>query len=120
MSFRSPQIIVRFSPGQYIDGNWVEGVETPILIQASVQPLGGNDIKMLTLPQGRVMTDVMRIYTGEELVTVADKGVNQQPDKLIWRGTAYELSSKFVWQSGVIPHYKYFATKVQLEENANT
>lgn len=117
MSFRSPQVIVRQSPGAHVDGNWVPGIETPIMIQASVQPLSDKDMKMLTLPQGRVMTDVMRIYTGEELITVEDKGANQQPDKLIWRGTAYELSSKFVWQSGVIPHYKYFATKVQFDAN---
>jgi len=115
--FRSPQIIVRQMPGAYVDGNWVPGMETPIMIQASVQPLSNTDIKMLNLPQGRVMTDVMRIYTAVELVTMEDKGENQQPDKLIWRGTAYELSSKFPWQSGVIPHFKYFATKVQLDVN---
>ncbi len=100
-----------------MDGNWVNGIETPIIIQASVQPLGDKDIKMLTLPQGRFYTDIVRIYTAVELVTVKDKGENQQPDKLIWRGNAYELSSGFPWQSGVIPHFKYFATKVQVNAN---
>lgn len=117
MSFRSPQVIVRQSPGSHVNGNWVPGIETPVIIQASVQPLSDKDMKMITLPAGRVYADVVRIYTALELVTLEDKGENQQPDKLIWRGNAYELSSGFPWQSGVIPHYKYFATKVQFDAN---
>lgn len=116
--FRTAQTILRQVPGGYVDGVWISGAESTVIIQASVQPLRDSDIKMVTLPQGRLLQDIVRIYTNDELVTVEDKGDNQQPDKLVWRGTTYELSSRFDWQSGVISHFKYFATKVQLDADA--
>ena len=112
MSFRKPQTILRMVPGQYIDGVWIPGAETPITIQASVQPLSDTDL--INLPAGRRASDVVKLYTITDLFTTEDMGQDQQPDKLVWRGTTYEISSKSVRQSGVIDHYRYWATKVQV------
>ena len=117
MSFRTPQVIIRETPGAYVDGVWIAGEDATVDIMASVQPLGTKDAAMVTLPEGRSLKDMVRIYTETELVTVQDKGINQQPDKLLWRGELYELSALFNWQSNVISHFKYFATKIQVGPN---
>lgn len=111
-SFRKPQTILRMMPGEYVDGVFIPGVEAPLTIQASVQPLSDTDL--INLPSGRRASDVVKMYTVSDLLTTEDMGADQQPDKLVWRGTVYEISSKSVRQSDVINHYRYWATKVQV------
>lgn len=115
--FRKSQNIIRQTPGGYVNGIWVNGVDALVVISGSIQPLNGVDIKLTNLPQGRVLKDIVKIYTNDELISMEDKGEDQQPDKLVWRGVTYEVSSRFDWQSDVISHFKYFATKVQLNAN---
>jgi len=109
-SFRKPQLITRQTPGSYISGVWVPGTDSTFTIMASVQPLSDKDL--VNLPEGRRASDVIKLYTDTVLLTVEDKGENQQPDKIEWRGFDYEISSVSVRQMDVINHYRYFATKI--------
>jgi len=109
-SFRKPQTILRVLPGAYVDGVFVPGAEATITIQASVQPL--SDADLINLPSGRRASDVVKLYTVSDLLTTEDMGADQQPDKLVWRGDVFEISSKSVRQSGVLDHFRYWATKV--------
>lgn len=86
-------------------GEWVEGDESTISIAASVQPMSMEDMK--DAPEGRRLSDTVKMYTDADLFTVEDSGENQQPDRLNWRGREYEVISKGVHQMSVIPHYKY-------------
>lgn len=109
MSFRKPFSVKRTTPGAYVDGVFVEGTESTITIQASVQPLSDQDLQ--NLPEGRRESDMVKVYTNSNLNSVGSLGSGQQPDKIIWLGDEYEISSKSVRQMGVINHYRYFATK---------
>lgn len=105
MGFRKPQNITRVAVGSYVNGVWVDGGATTLTIQASVQPMTMEDMK--TAPEGRRLSDMVKMYTDADLFTTEDSGENQQPDKLTWRGRQYEIISKGVAQMGVISHYKY-------------
>lgn len=108
MSFRKPQTIKTRTAGTYVDGVWVEGSETIVVIQASVQPLSLEDMQSQT--EGRRTSDSVKMYTDSDLKAVEDKGANQQPDILVWRGREYEIVSKGVYQMGVVPHFKFICS----------
>ena len=109
MSFRKPFTIKRTVAGSYVSGVYVEGVESTITIQASVQPMSGTDI--VSIPEGRRASDMVKVYTDSDLFGQGDAGTGQSPDRLVYRGKEYEISSKDPNQNDVINHFKYYAIK---------
>lgn len=107
MSFRRPQTIKRTAPGSYVNGLFVDGATSTFLIQATVQPMTGED--MFTLPEGRRLSDYVKVYT-DTLIQVVAEG--QQPDRLVWRDNEYEAIQLDVRQMGVIDHYKVVFSRV--------
>lgn len=78
-----------------------------VMVQASVQPVTGRELEVL--PEGLRSKAVVKIYSNVELVPLRD---GQKSDILEWRGQSYEISMKADYQSDVINHFKYYATKV--------
>lgn len=111
MTFRVGVTIIRRQPGTYVKGSYVPSgsVATNMSILASVQPLNGEELK--TLPEGRRLSDSVKVYTDAELI-VLDETTNTEPDRMTWRGHIYECVSMFAHQMGVINHYKYIFSKV--------
>ena len=112
MSFRKPYTVKRTVAGSYVNGVYVEGAETTLTIQASVQPMSGNDL--VAVPEGRRASDMVKLYTSTDLFSQGDTGSGQSPDRLVWLGKDYEISSKDVNQMSVISHYRYYAIKEPL------
>lgn len=110
MSFRKLKDILREAAGTYTNGVWAPGARSALTTLASVQPVVmGQD--MHALPEGRHLSDFVKLYTNDKLNVTADaEGV--QPDIIIHEGYGYELVSIFANQSGVISHYKYIGSKV--------
>lgn len=109
-SFRKPKTLLTENPGAYANGVWAMGVRTWRTIQASVQPVTkASDLK--TLPEGRHLSDFVKIYTDERLRVTAD-GEGVQPDIIVQLGYGYEIIDIAPNQSDVINHYKYIAAKV--------
>lgn len=109
MSFRKPYVLTREIPGAYVEGEWIPGSTASVNIMASIQPVSGED--QITVPEGRRLTDFIKVYTGTEVLPV-DEPTSQQPDKLTWRGNVYECVQVDVRQMGVISHYKAIFSKV--------
>ncbi len=110
MSFRKLKDILREAAGTYTNGVWAPGARSALTTLASVQPVVmGQD--MHALPEGRHLSDFVKLYTNDKLNVTAD-GEGVQPDIIIHEGYGYELVSIFVNQSGVISHYKYIGFKV--------
>ena len=110
MSFRKPKDILREAAGTYTNGVWAPGARSAVTTLASVQPVVmGQD--MHALPEGRHLSDFVKLYTNDKLNVTAD-GEGVQPDMVIHEGYGYELVSIFANQSGVISHYKYVGSKV--------
>jgi len=110
VSFRKPKDILREAAGTYTNGVWAPGARSAVTTLASVQPVVmGQD--MHALPEGRHLSDFVKLYTNDKLNVTAD-GEGVQPDMVIHEGYGYELVSIFANQSGVISHYKYVGSKV--------
>lgn len=110
MSFRKLKDILREAAGTYTNGVWAPGARSALTTHASVQPVVmGQD--MHALPEGRHLSDFVKLYTNDKLNVTAD-GEGVQPDIIIHEGYGYELVSIFANQSGVISHYKYIGSKV--------
>jgi len=110
VSLRSLKLVLRESPGSYIDGMWAGGVRSVLYTLASVQPVTiGRD--MQSLPDGRRSSDFVKIYTIDRLNAIGD-GDGIQPDIIVHNGVGYEIVSVDANQSGVINHYKYIASKL--------
>jgi hypothetical protein len=110
VSFRKLKDILRESAGTYTNGVWAPGARSAVTTLASVQPVVmGQD--MHALPEGRHLSDFVKLYTNDKLNVTAD-GEGVQPDIVIHEGYGYELVSIFANQSGVINHYKYVGSKV--------
>jgi hypothetical protein len=108
--FRTSHQLLTESSGAYVSGTWVAGSRTSGTFLASVQPvMVGQD--MQALPEGRHMSDFVKVYTDDRLKVTAD-GEGVQPDIVVFQGYGYELVSMFQYQSNVISHYKYIGVKV--------
>ena len=110
MSFRKQKDILRESVGTYTKGKWAPGARSALTTLASAQPVVmGQDLH--AMPEGRHLSDFIKIYTSDRLRVTAD-GEGVQPDILVHEGYGYELVSIFTNQSGVINHFKYIGVKV--------
>ena len=108
--FRQSLVVKRFTGESYdVDGFLVEGTETQISIEASVQPATGKDT--LLLPENRREAEHYKIYTDSALFT-AEKGSSQSPDRVVFEGSDYEVMKKAPWRNGIINHFKYIISKV--------
>lgn len=113
MSFRKPFAVKRKTPGAYVNGYWVEGTESEIIIQASQQPATTDEQQ--TLPEGRRKGETFKYYTSTELyaATQADGDIEaRSADIIVTARGDYEVIDCRVHQSNVINHYKVFAVKV--------
>ena len=109
-SFRKPQTILRMTPGGYVDGVFIPGVEVTLTIMASVQPVTGED--QLVLPAGKRMAEYVKAYTATQLQVLGEiEGL--QPDRLVWRNKQYECIQADVRQMDVVPHYKYVFSLIE-------
>lgn len=91
-------------------GEWVAGARSTRTIYASVQPVVVKT-DIASLPEGRHLSDYVKLYTNERLQVAAD-GENIQSDIIVHQGYGYELVSAEPNQSQVISHFKYIACKV--------
>lgn len=108
MSFKKPFDVLREASGSYVNGVYTAGAKSVISIQASIQPATEQDL--ITAPEGRRISDMVKVYTDTSLQE-GGEGTSLQPDLIVWRGYAYEVSSISVRQMGVIDHYKIYATR---------
>ncbi|MFT9498025.1 hypothetical protein [Anaerosolibacter sp.] len=112
MGFRKPYEVKRKADGSYVKGKWVDGIESSVTIQASVQPINSDEIQYL--PEGRRSGKSFKIFTSTELYAAEQfKGESpgRQPDVIIIFEKRYEIVRVMPHQSGVINHYKCYAVE---------
>ena len=119
MSLRYPVTIQRRAAGARVDGRWVPGaLGGAESILATVQPAVAADYdKMEPLFEGRRVESIVRMYSSEKL-TQAGANSTASGDVLEWQGDSYEIVDRSVWQSGIIPHYRYLAARIVPERIA--
>jgi hypothetical protein len=109
-SFRRTLTVSRRATGDYNAGGFYEVSDAPstFTIEASVQPMSGQEMKLL--PENRREEEWTKIYTDTELYS-AEKGSTGNADIVTIAGNSYEVFKIFPWLNGVINHYKVFLSK---------
>ena len=109
MSFRVARTVLTEASGAYVNGLWVAGTRSVGTTLASIQPIKmGQD--MAALPEGRRISDFVKIYSSDRL-KVTDDSDGIQPDFIVYDGYCYELVSISQNQNSVISHNKYIAVR---------
>lgn len=107
--FRSPFTLTRkTTPDTLVNGKMVAGSSTTSTIQASVQPLRGQE--MMLLPEARRTSQAVVIYTDTQL-RVANTAAGYNADVVTAFGQSFEILSCEPWQSNVINHYRAIGVK---------
>jgi hypothetical protein len=107
--FRKPITIKRRAPGSYVNGFFVQGAESTLTINASVQPAGERDVQLL--PEGRRDAGAFRLFT-DSVLQVAQEGTGKNNDVALLAGAEYEIMAEMPWQNSIIPHRVYVAARV--------
>lgn len=91
------------------DGRGVPGALTTSTIQASVQPLDGDDAA--TLPEGERASRWRKLYTETALRAVDQYGA-AMADRVVIDGATFEVRTVARWRA-VILHYRAFCARVK-------
>jgi len=102
-SFRKPVDITRVGVGTLVKGQYTPGAETPMTIQASVQPLTGNEQE--TLPEGFRESGSFKLFTDFKLRALNQK-TKEPGDRVTLDDKEYLVIIVAPWQNNVINHYK--------------
>ena len=111
--FKRDVEVIRPGVGSYINGVWVNGLNTTLTIRANVQPVPA--IVMETLPEGYRTRSAFILYTNSELFTSDDN--NNNPDIVLLYGKRYFVTKKEIWQNTVIAHYEIIVVKEEKDAN---
>lgn len=103
LTHKVPISILRKSVGSWVDGYWVEGVETVVPIEANVQPMRGHEL--LALPESDRTKDSIKVYCVETLKTL-EEGDATTADNIIWDGKRYQAIKTQTYKMGVLDHTK--------------
>ena len=100
----------RRAAGELHEGTWHEGNVTSSTITASVQPVSGQDLRRL--PEGTRTTDAVRIFSEDEL-RVGNETDRTPPDRVVYLGEEYEVTSVQRWSMGQLDHYDAMAVRAE-------
>lgn len=114
--FRIPLNLYRKNAGAYVNGQWVEGGETLIVITASVQPTSGEEL--LSIPEGRRNRKNYALFTSTPIDLLHGLNDSINPDQIEIYGERYEIVRVEVWQNnppvfGIVNHYKFYASALE-------
>lgn len=103
LTHKVPVQVKRFGEGEWVDGYFVNGVETTLDIEANVQPLRGHEL--LTLPEADRTKESIKVYCVETLKTVDEVG-QKKADVIIWEDKRWQATRTMTYRMGVLDHTK--------------
>jgi hypothetical protein len=101
------QYFVNRAVGDYDEnGIWQFNTILPVSFLGSVQPADSNTIE--AIPEGRENNGALMIFSDTRLQTSLQDS-QSAGDHLSYFGLDYEIIQESVFDSGLLPHYKYTA-----------
>lgn len=115
LTHKIPLTIFRRAAGSYVNGDWMEGSTTEVVVQANIQPLKGYEI--LQLPESERTRVWWKVYSADVLRTA--KEGSHAADEFIWKGDRYKIMKIDDWTSGmgILEHVRALATRIELTPN---
>ena len=106
IGFKKVQI-TRKSAGNYVGGEWVEGTETTIDINASIQPL--NQLEQEALPEGKRKGQAIKAYSDTELFCARLNTTSA--DVILYQGKRFEVIQVLKYDD-LLTHTKAIAVEL--------
>ena len=107
--FRTTVTVTRATVGSYVDHKWVAGSTSTFDIEASVQPVTGEDL--LNLPEAQRVREPVEVICSEILQSMDEE--NKIPaDKITANGSTYEIQKNSSFEMGQLDHGEYIALRV--------
>lgn len=101
----------RKTPGEYVDGDYVEGFEVPFTIEANVQPLKVQE--QLMLKEAERERDWINIYTSNDLQGMEAGDDGRRGDIVEWEGYRWQVMKSKKYQMGILDHTKAQAARLE-------
>ena len=112
---KAPVTILRHAEGSYVDGEWVEGVETSVVIQANVHPF--SDYQVSIMPESDRTKSWLWLFTAD-LVRQKKEGTDGYGgDRFLWEGDLYEIMKVQTYTMTVRDHRECKCARVELTPN---
>lgn len=103
LTHKVPIQVKRYGEGAWVDGYFINDVETTLDVEANVQPLRGHEL--ITLPEADRTKDSIKVYCVETLNTVEEVG-QKKADIVIWEGKRFQAIKTMTYKMGVLDHTK--------------
>lgn len=107
---QKPLIVHRTSPGEWVNGRWVEGdtPQEPFTIKGHYWPTTANE--KLRLPEAFRSTSTYKLHSLTELYSVREAD-SQSADKVEIKGVLYEVQEADHFDMGVKDHWEYLLVR---------
>lgn len=112
---KTPVDILRHAKGDYVDGEWVEGAETTVTIQANVHPF--SDYQVMMLPESDRTKSWLWLFTSD-VVRQKKEGIGGYGgDRFMWQGDLYEVMKVQTYVMTVQDHHEAKCARVEPTPN---
>lgn len=117
LTHKIPLTIYRQTSGSFVDGDWVEGAVTEIVLQVNIQPLKPYEIMML--PESDRTRVWVKFYSADYARTLKESANGWSADEFIWKSDRYKIMKVDDWTNGmgILEHVKIQATRIELTPN---
>lgn len=110
-----PVTILRHSEGSFVDGDWVEGSEVEVIVQANVHPF--SDYQVSILPESDRTRSWMWMFTADVVRSKKEGAGGYGADRFEWDGDMYEVMKTQNFKMGVQDHFEAKCARVELTPN---
>lgn len=117
LTHKIPLTIFRKSEGSYVNGRWVEGSTSEIVLQVNIQPLKPYEILML--PEADRTRAWVKFYSADYARTLKEGIGGWSADEFIWKSDRYKIMKVDDWTNGmgILEHVKIQAARIELTPN---
>lgn len=95
--------VTRFGPGGHIGGQWADGSDSTLTIEADVQPLNARDL--MNVPEGQREAGWIKLYS-ETLLRTVDDVQGCRADVVAYKGRRWEVQKVTTWEAIGLDHFK--------------
>lgn len=117
LTHKTPLTIFRKSEGSYVNGRWVEGTTSEIVLQVNIQPLKPYEIYML--PEADRTRVWVKFYSADYARTLKEGTGGWSADEFFWKNDRYKIMKVDDWTNGmgILEHVKIQAARIELTPN---
>lgn len=117
LTHKIPITIYRRAAGTRVEGEWIEGAITEVVIQANIQPL--KDYEIQQMPESDRTRVWFKLYSAEEIRTLKEGVGGWSADEFLWKGDRYKVMKVQDWSDGmgILEHFRAHAARIPLTPN---